>query len=195
MRPCNNTCQDSEPALRRTFSSLPGCIDATLSKISQHTLALTSAGGVFSWGYGGGGRLGCGDTRGLFRPKLIEQLKDQPCSLIACGESHSMAVTSERGQCWTWGVGDYGKLGHGDTTPQALPRHLEYFRQFMLAWIAGGTFHSAGISDQGVLFTWGGGTYGKLGQQDFMNSLTPRPVKSFMSGAFFVQVRLVPSSH
>ena len=108
---------------------MPKLVEALLGKMcisvacgSKHTLALTVGGGVFSWGYGGGGRLGCGDTRGLFRPKLVESLKDTPCLIIAAGESHSMAVTVERGQCFTWGVGDYGKLGHGDTTPQLLPR-------------------------------------------------------------------------
>ena len=113
---------------------------------SKHTLALTAYGAVFAWGYGGGGRLGCGDTRGLFRPKLVEYLKDSPCILIAAGESHSMCISVERGQCYTWGVGDYGKLGHGDTTPQLLPRHLEYFRQSFLTWVSGGTFHS--VSDR-----------------------------------------------
>jgi len=155
---------------------------------SKHTLALTAAGAVFAWGYGGGGRLGCGDTRGLFRPKLVDALKDHPCHFISAGESHSMSLLGERGQCYSWGVGDYGKLGHGDTTPQNLPRHLEYFRQYTLTWVAGGTFHSAGTTDQGLLFTWGGGTYGKLGQQDTMNSLTPRPCKSLQAGAHFVQV-------
>ena len=37
---------------------------------------------------------------------------------MAAGESHSLALTSDRGQLYTWGLGDYGKLGHGDTTPQ-----------------------------------------------------------------------------
>jgi alpha-tubulin suppressor-like RCC1 family protein len=72
--------------------------------------------------------------------------QDSPCILISAGESHSMCVTVERGQCYTWGVGDYGKLGHGDTTPQLLPRHLEYFRQSFLTWVAGGTFHSVRAS-------------------------------------------------
>ena len=37
--------------------------------------------------------------------------------------------------------------------------------------------------------SWGAGSYGKLGQQDLMNSLTPRPVKNVAAGAFmFVQV-------
>ena len=42
---------------------------------------------------------------------------------------------------------------------------------------------------QGKLYTWGGGTYGKLGQMDKVNSLTPRPVKNVTTGAHFVQVR------
>ena len=104
------------------------------------------------------------------------------------GGEHSMCITVERGQCHTWGVGDYGKLGHGDTTPQLLPRWLEYFRHTQLAWCAGGAFHSAAATEGGALYTWGGGTYGKLGQQDTMNSLTPRPCKNIPVGAHFVQV-------
>ena len=37
----------------------------------------------------------------------------QACALVAAGESHSMSLTSDRGQLYTWGLGDYGKLGHG----------------------------------------------------------------------------------
>ena len=93
-----------------TDVSTPKLVEALLGKQcisaacgAKHTLALTAAGGVFSWGYGGGGRLGCGDTRGLFRPKLVEFLKDSPCILISAGESHSLCITVERGQCYTWG--------------------------------------------------------------------------------------------
>ena len=91
------------------------------------------------------------------------------------------------GQLFTWGVGDYGKLGHGDTTPQLLPRHLEYFRLMKLVYCSGGAFCSAACTDTGQIYTWGGGTYGKLGQSDTMNSLTPRPVKNQGSSAHFVQ--------
>ena len=41
----------------------------------------------------------------------------------------------------------------------------------------------------GVVYTWGGGSYGKLGQSDTMNSPTPRPVENVGAGAHFCQVQ------
>eukprot|EP00908_Phaeocystis_cordata_P016368 Transcript_27631.p1 GENE.Transcript_27631~~Transcript_27631.p1 ORF type:complete len:246 (+),score=34.65 Transcript_27631:87-824(+) len=103
-----------------------------------------------------------------------------------------MSLTSDRGQLYTWGLGDYGKLGHGDTTPQLLPRHLEFFRAVRIVWASGGAFHSAAVEEMGQVYTWGGGMYGKLGQRDTMNSLTPRPVKDVNAGAHFGQVECGP---
>ncbi len=114
-----------------TDLSMPKLVDGLVGKPciqavcgSKHTMALSQSGVVLAWGHGGGGRLGSGDTRGLFRPKVVEALKDTTCSFIAAGESHSLALTAERGQGYTWGLGDYGKLGHGDSTPQLLPRQV-----------------------------------------------------------------------
>ena len=179
----------------------PKLVDALVGKRcvsvscgSKHTLALTQAGGhVYAWGYGGGGRLGCGDSRGQFRPKLVEALRELPCMLVAAGDSHSMALTTDKGHLYTWGLGDYGKLGHGDTTPALNPRHLEFFRAERLVWAAGGSFHSAAVVElTGLVYTWGGGSYGKLGQGDTMNSLTPRPIKAISAGAHFAQVECGP---
>jgi len=75
------------------------------------------------------------------------------------------------------------------TLPQ--PTHLpqiESFRNEKLVWMAGGAFHSAAVTRLGVLYTWGSGAYGKLGQGDTMNSPTPRPVRGIGANAHFVQV-------
>lgn len=42
---------------------------------------------------------------------------------IAAGSSHSAAVTSS-GQLYTWGLGEYGRLGHGDTLLQLIPKRV-----------------------------------------------------------------------
>ncbi|KAL1503593.1 hypothetical protein AB1Y20_012070 [Prymnesium parvum] len=179
----NNDC--AAPKLVEALLGKP-CISVACG--AKHTMALSQAGGVYSWGYGGSGRLGCGDTRGLFRPRLVEKLRDTHVMQIAAGESHSLALIVDRGQLYTWGVGDYGKLGHGDTTPQLLPRHVEYFRLMKLTYASGGTFCSAVCTDGGQIYTWGGGTYGKLGYEEPANALTPRLVNMGSTGAYFVQV-------
>ena len=61
-----------------------------------------------------------------------------------------------------------------------------------LVWASGGAFHSAAVEEMGQVYTWGGGIYGKLGQRDTMNSLTPRPVKDVSAGAHFGQVECGP---
>ena len=43
---------------------------------------------------------------------MITGLAGKQVVQIACGSSHSAAVTSE-GELYTWGRGNYGRLGHG----------------------------------------------------------------------------------
>ena len=45
-------------------------------------------------------------------PSLISGLAGKQVVQIACGSTHSAAITSE-GELYTWGRGNYGRLGHG----------------------------------------------------------------------------------
>ena len=40
---------------------------------------------------------------------------------MAAGSNHSAAVTSF-GELYTWGLGEYGRLGHGDNLTQLTPK-------------------------------------------------------------------------
>ena len=57
------------------------------------------------------------------RPRLIEALKSKRVRDIACGSSHSAAITSA-GELYTWGCGEYGRLGHGDNVTQLRPKQV-----------------------------------------------------------------------
>lgn len=54
----------------------------------KHFLALTSDGGVYSWGSGDGGRLGHGDSNSRDEPTLIEALDGKHMVHIACGSAY-----------------------------------------------------------------------------------------------------------
>ena len=74
----------------------------------KHAMALTVDGRVFSWGEGDDGKLGHCSRASIDKPRLIEALKNKRVRDIACGSSHSAAITSS-GELYTWGCGEYGR--------------------------------------------------------------------------------------
>lgn len=90
----------------------------------HHYLALAATGEVYSWGCGDGGRLGHGDTVPLEEPKVISAFSGKQAGKhvvhIACGSTYSAAITAE-GELYTWGRGNYGRLGHGSSEDEAIP--------------------------------------------------------------------------
>jgi RCC1 and BTB domain-containing protein len=67
---------------------------------------------------------------------------------IACGESHTIALTN-KGEIYTWGGGQLGQLGHGDFLRQSLPikvANLEGDGIGKVISISCGKRHSAAIT-------------------------------------------------
>jgi alpha-tubulin suppressor-like RCC1 family protein len=93
---------------------------------------------------------------------------------------HTVATTGD-GACYSWGRGVYGRLGHGDEEDCILPKQVEALAGKRVSAVAAGGHHSAAITTEGDLFTWGGGGsdyFPQLGlgtADDPDNSPTPVP--------------------
>ena len=68
-----------------------------------HTVGLSPNGEVFTWGCGENGQLGHGDRRHRNVPTKVESLSRETSVKVACGESHTAALTST-GKLLTWYV-------------------------------------------------------------------------------------------
>jgi alpha-tubulin suppressor-like RCC1 family protein len=66
-----------------------------------------------------------------------------------------VAITGD-GACYTWGGGDYGQLGHGDQDDCVLPKRVQALDGERVVAVAAGEQHTAVITTEGDLFTWGG---------------------------------------
>jgi len=90
-----------------------------------HSLAITADGAVWSWGFGGFGKLGHGDERNQLLPKKVEALAGHRVAAVSAGHAHSLAITANGG-VFAWGKGDHGCLAHGeDLSNQLLPKKIE----------------------------------------------------------------------
>jgi hypothetical protein len=107
---------------------------------------------VSSFGYGGNMQLGY-PVSGDFREKakiLSMSLKTQIHSL-SIGIASVGAITS-RGELYTWGVGKFGRLGHGDETSHIYPKKVDAFSSTMVVDVSMGESHSLALTSLSSLF-------------------------------------------
>lgn len=64
---------------------------------------------------------------------------------VACSANHCLALVRDGNQVYSWGGGDGGRLGHGDTTDRIIPTPVAAFRDTHVLQVACGPFHSAAI--------------------------------------------------
>ncbi|KAL5560374.1 hypothetical protein UlMin_036585 [Ulmus minor] len=146
----------------------------------KHAALVTRQGEVFTWGEESGGRLGHGVGKDVIQPRLVESLAATVVDFVACGEFHSCAVTMA-GELYTWGDGTHkaGLLGHGTDISHWIPKRIAGpLEGLQVASVTCGPWHTALVTSNGQLFTFGDGTFGVLGHGDRENVSYPREVES-----------------
>lgn len=131
-----------------------------------HSLVLTVAGSIYSFGDGSRGALGLGSTNSTVVPVLVDtgDLRALPIRGIDAGSHHSLALSAS-GEVTAWGCGVDGRLGIENEAPEAQlrPRRVGPFNETVL-FIAAGGQHSAVILRSQKCFMTGSNEHGQLGQ-------------------------------
>jgi len=138
----------------------------------DHTLVVTKEHELYVYGYNSFGQLGFGNYRGQQTPEIIG-FDGAEIAMAAAGAYHSMALTTD-GRVYTFGTGISGALGLGKRE-SLLPEMIgpQFFSGSRVIMIAAGGDHSAAVTTEGALFTWGCGINGQLGLRDRKDRQTP----------------------
>ncbi|WP_018253817.1 RCC1 domain-containing protein [Salinispora mooreana] len=153
--------------------SLPSGTTATaIAAGGVHSVALTSAGTVLSWGGNGFGQLGDGSVTRRTTPVEAILPSGATATAVAAAENHSLAVTSA-GAAFGWGLNNLGQLGDGTIINRSTPASVALPSGTEVTAIAAGRAHSLAVTSTGTALAWGYNNFGQLGDGTTTNRSAP----------------------
>ncbi|KAK2888184.1 probable E3 ubiquitin-protein ligase HERC1 isoform X2 [Channa argus] len=150
---------------------LSGKVVVCVSAGYRHSAAVTNDGELYTWGEGDFGRLGHSDSQSRNIPTLVKDISG--VGQVSCGSSHTIAVAQDGRTVWSFGGGDNGKLGHGDTNRVYRPKVIEALHGFLIRKVCAGSQSSLALTSAGQVFAWGCGSCLGCGSSE-TTSLRPR---------------------
>uniref|UniRef100_A0A4W4HIW7 BTB domain-containing protein n=1 Tax=Electrophorus electricus TaxID=8005 RepID=A0A4W4HIW7_ELEEL len=127
---------------------------------------------VYTWGNNSNFSLGHGNQESRHHPEIVDLFARTGVyikQVVLC-KFHSVFLT-QKGQVYTCGHGQGGRLGHGDEQTYLVPRMVEGLLSHHCSQIAAARDHTVVLTEEGYVYTFGLNTYHQLG-------LAPPPAAS-----------------
>lgn len=129
-----------------------------------HSGFVSDSGCLFTCGDGSFGQLGHGDYASHSSPIKVSSFVDQNVAQVACGMRHSLVLLKGclSNQVYGFGSGKRGQLGVSKDKIKSinLPKVISGFEDEEIVGISANGDHSAALSVDGHLYTWGRGFKG-----------------------------------
>ena len=191
---------------------LPNLANIKISQIACgmfHSLALSEIGDLYAWGMGFEGQLGLNNEYKIASsPRYLNFFYKIPIKFITCGHNYSLCITKDY-RLWGWGENKLGQLGLGKTQIVDKPTHIVIYdtpgnqegittaESFMginnerhytnqplrPTYVSAGFAHTAVVTEEGYLATFGLNIYGQLGLGNTTSTFTPRLIEKCDNGS------------
>jgi len=168
------------------------CINLACSHFSTMVILGEADEKSLMFGIMNGNRHGCRSRRNVEIPEPLRF----PTKIvtISSGPSHCAAVCMEGG-CYTWGLAENGRLGHGEEIEDNIvgtPKRIDNFhcQGILIGEVACGGAHTCMFSTDGQLFACGWNVYYQCGlaQSELCDILTPREILSQDQGRIITDI-------
>jgi alpha-tubulin suppressor-like RCC1 family protein len=95
------------------------------------------------------------------RPRLVQISIDRPfIKFLSCGSDHTLCVSRD-GDTYSWGLGEFGQLGHGTISNADYPQIIDSLCGLGASNVACGSKHSIVVTVMGEAFSFGFGGNGR----------------------------------
>ena len=166
-----------------------------------HSIALSSKGEVYSWGFGTNGQLGLGfcedsfepgmaaNLSRKFTPQYIKKLENEKIIDIHCGKTFTMFINNKM-EILACGVNDLSQLGINEHIHKGKnenmcydivwPTRLDYLLDKKVQKLSCGEAHCLAIinypQNQKSIWSWGNNKFGQLGHGSWIDRSLPKPI-------------------
>ncbi|XP_032413939.1 inhibitor of Bruton tyrosine kinase [Xiphophorus hellerii] len=148
-------------------------LDLTMKDRPAHVVFKnTNPSEVYMWGSNTNFSLGHGNQDSRHHPELVDVFARTGVyikQVVVC-KFHSVFL-SQKGQVFTCGHGQGGRLGHGDEQTYLVPRMVEGLMFHHCSQVAAAKDHTVVLTEEGYVYTFGLNTFHQLG-------LTPPPASA-----------------
>lgn len=134
-----------------------------------HTLLVDGQGTLFSFGKGGGGRLGNGTEEDVFFPHPSFRLDANELVSLSSGSMHNALVT-RGGEVYSWGFDSHGQAGckggglmHDEDRNVLRPTRVLGCDSVRFKQVSCGGFHTLACDEAGEVYAWGRSDFGRCG--------------------------------
>ncbi|KAF9978248.1 hypothetical protein BGZ65_007062, partial [Modicella reniformis] len=164
-------------------------VDAAVGR--HHTILIAENGAAYGAGDNKMGQLGNDSHKEHLSFVQISSLGKEKARHVSCGAEFTMILT-EKDQLWAFGSPEYGQLGNKtngqylqqsnrlvhipQTTPLLVGGQL---KDKKITQVSCGTNHTLALTDDGMVYSWGFGGYGRLGHSKQEDLWTPMPIEHF----------------
>src|SRR5439155_213184 len=137
-----------------------------------HSCGLTTDNDAYCWGNNALGTLGDGTTTDRSAPTLVTG--GLAFLSITADNSHTCGVVADA-SAYCWGGNQLGQLGIGSTISQTAPAQVSggFGWQSVSVSLSGVGAHTCGITSGNVVYCWGTGDRGQLGNGSYNNMTLP----------------------
>ncbi|XAR71988.1 hypothetical protein NMG60_11018467 [Bertholletia excelsa] len=153
---------------------VPGSCIRGIACGGRHSAVITDAGALLTFGWGLYGQCGQGNTDDELSPTCVSSLLGIRIEGVAAGLWHTLCISYD-GNVYAFGGNQFGQLGTGADQSETLPRLINApsLENKHAKMVSSGARHSAVVTDDGEVFSWGWNKYGQLGLGDVIDRNIP----------------------
>uniref|UniRef100_A0A8D2ZTR7 non-specific serine/threonine protein kinase n=1 Tax=Scophthalmus maximus TaxID=52904 RepID=A0A8D2ZTR7_SCOMX len=126
----------------------------------------------------------------ILEPVLLEFFEERPVRQVSCGDNHVVVLT-QNGEVFSWGCGEYGRLGLECEDDFSSPMQVELPKGAIISSVSCGSDGTFYLTETGKVLACGNNEYNKLGLNQGISGLKNHPGEGYQGIPYTTTLTLV----